>query len=422
MLWFFFGRPGVNKNNNGAGFQVLDFSIFYDGTGTGKLYYMPTTDAFRYPEESGGCQQSTDENGVNIISTRVGAKNMCANTAVTVFEITLDPDTMDRKKCFKPKQVLPGRWEGMTMFRKGDKLFFLASGQDGFGPNPVSLFQVSLESTSWLPNTDASMFPAPTGGFHCVGNPFSGSMQALNSQPTQVLPNPYLKSTPGKSQPMIYLGDNWLHGYGRGTSDFSGEEPGQGDCPRGWPHDYAPQKSCPGNSAGYVWLPFDAEDMEDAEKYRTSICAMNVWNMKNTDWKTKPCFTFNIMPTDDVASCGSSPCPVIVGSCGFAICPGFMGNSTCHDAGDSFTQAKYQGRCSPEVFLKLHGVDCRIELKNFTTGMNGNIPSGDALCKWSPLTNWGRVTPHTCTAPNTCTGHQPGSTTTWNPCMGPHNY
>lgn len=401
----FTGHPGQNAKRGGKGFEVLDFNIYNDPV-TNQLLYATTTDAYVFPAPQ---YCDTDVSPGQCDGDRAHCQ-MCANTAVVIF--TLDLPKLERGDgpaalAFTPRATLPGRWEGMTMFRKpGDEktLYFLCSGQDGFGPNPISLFSGSWSSEGPQPKEPTSgnvtgpppseySWPAPLI-FTCLGSPFSGSTSGFNSQPFQVLQNPY------SADHAIYLGDNWLHGPGQDStspgscsnpsSQPTGNtqcEPWQGDCPCNWPQSTCPGTSNPGGNAGYVWLSFPFAQLGQTNYL---LCAHSSWNMKTPPAGTETCYTFNLIPDPShtpgftaVPDYSGKPAPLITSSCGYAFCPGWPltpadnapTSACCQKLGDSITQAKYQSQCWRS---DLCGGVCK-------DTEFGNIPGGDGQCKYVPF-------------------------------------
>jgi len=283
------------------------------------------------------------------------------------------------------------------MFRKpGDKqtFYILCSGQDGWGPNPVSLFSGTLPSKGKLSNTlpnDDYKWPAPAL-FTCLGQPFSGSANAFNTQPLGVLPNPY------NAKYGIYVGDNWVHGPGKGIGKCTKPglphgneecEPWQGCCPCNFPHSSCPHTSSPYDKAGYVWLSFPWDKVGETDYL---FCAHSSWNMKSPPAESETCYTFNIFPdkygTQDfnrTSDYSGKQAPYIVSSCGFAFCPGWpmtpeqnTNASCCETLGGSFTEAKYVGACSSISRKDVCGGKCK-------ENKNGNIPGGHGGCLRKPF-------------------------------------
>lgn len=311
------------------------------------------------------------------------------------------------------------------MFRKpGDKrtLYMMCSGQDGWGPNPVSLFGGVLAEPGASGHTDAWEWPAPTV-FECLGQPHSGSGNGFNTQPFQVLQNPYSKAH------AIYLGDNWVHGPGKDTTmgncnhpsqpSASEEcEPWQGNCPCGWPGSHCPATSNPGNSAGYVFLSFPWDKLGTTDYL---ICAHDTWDMHSPPGDDETCYTFALIPEPSYTSgfetkldYEGKPVPYIPSSCGFAMCPGWplsaeanAASNCCAKLGDSLTQAKYIGICNRD---SLCGGRCK------ETDF-GNIPGGNAGCMYKPFdpSKASLIGSHDCT---TVRGGGAGSVV--DPCRGAH--
>ena len=387
----FVGRPGLNKRT-GQGFRVLDFGLFDDPI-TGKILYTATTDSYRFP---GTCCISDPPGTCNFTKT-----NMCATTALVTFDV----DLQSSPPTFTPVVTLPGRWEAPTLFRdpgdaNGSNLYMMCSGQDGFGPNPVGLFSTAFSEAEGSERHGAGPsdglatdypWPAPTL-WKCLGLPHSGSGNAFNTQPFQVLPNPY------SAEHGIYLGDNWLHGPGKrsdGECDnpawhgMSNCEPWQGNCPCNYPNNKCPGTSSPGFSAGYAWLPFTWEKLRNDPLYL--ICAHSAWNMKAPPADDATCYTFNVFPdapftpgldAHALIDYRGQHVPYVESSCGFIPCPGWpmtkaenTGNSTacCEGVGDAITQARNGGRCRAD---DLCNGACKED-------ENENIPGGHGGCTFS---------------------------------------
>lgn len=371
----FVGRPGHNTRT-GLGFRVLDFGIFTDNV-SGKVLYTATTDSYRFPKE---CCASDPPGTCNYTKT-----NMCANTALVTFEVDLE------KAIFTPIITLPGRWEAPSLFRDpGDDktLYMMCSGQDGFGPNPVGLFSAKYGKNS-MPKVEESFWPAPVL-WNCLGFPHSGSGNGFNTQPFQIITNPY------SSAHGIYLGDNWLHGPGKRTDGDCANpawhgmencEPWQGNCPCGWPRNQCPGTSSPGFTAGYVWLSFTWAKLKSDPEYL--ICATSKWNLKKPQGDDATCYTFNVFP-DSAFTPGLAPsidyrgkhAPFVESSCGFIPCPGWPktkaeneATDCCDKLGDSITQSRNAGRCrAADVCLGA----CKED-------ENSNIPGGHGGCTFSPF-------------------------------------
>lgn len=276
------------------------------------------------------------------------------------------------------------------MFRKpGDnKLYMLCSGQDGFGPNPINLFSAVLPAVTSAANSTVGGYtwPAPLA-FSCLGNPFSASANGFNTQPFQVLPNPY------DDAHAVYLGDNWLHGPGKdfsspGACSTPGQphgdqqcEPWQGNCPCGWPHGTCPGTSSPHDNAGYVMLSFSWGMLGNTDYL---LCGHGTWNMKAPPKEGGSCYTFDIFPDPEhtpgfqtLLDYEGKQVPYIVSSCGFAQCPGWPltkeeneDPDCCKKLGDALTQAKYNGVCQRDT---LCGGTCK-------ETYFGNIPGGGGQC------------------------------------------
>lgn len=332
------------------------------------------------------------------------AKNctFCADTGIVIFSV--DKTCLKRGKCtqdaFVPHATLPGRWEGMTLFRRPDDketMYLLCSGQDGWGPNPVSLFSGILPAKQQLSNSlpgDDYQWPAPPL-FTCSGQPFSGSAVAFNSQPIGVLPNPY------DSNYGVYIGDNWLHGPGKGMGKCSVKdkpglphadevcEPWQGCCPCNFPNNTCPLTSGPYDLAGYVWVSFPWEKVGNTDYL---FCAQDSWSMKSPPTADETCYTFNLFPAqygtqgfqEDTDYSGKQM-PYVVSSCGFSPPPGWpktAANNTnascCETLGASFTEAKYVGVASSQGRSDVCEGKCK-------ENQNSNIPGGHGGCLLKPF-------------------------------------
>jgi hypothetical protein len=356
--------------------MVLDFSIYFDDMTT-KLYYMAASNA--YP--------------------KVGAESEY-NTGIIVQEVTLGSSSVT----FKPVSTLPGRFEGMAMFRWQNDLYMLASAQDGFGPNPTALFLFDPSH----PGTTAAGFQPniPIGAFTCLGYPFSGSMRAFHSQPTQVLKNPFKND--GKN--FVLLADNWLHGPERkdgypapGESyGPQGVEPSQGWCPKGWPNDSCPASSRPGSAGGYVWLPFNVSELNAKSTPPATVTnlirAYPLWNIKCPPEPSSSIGTYTFETQPKLG--------YIESSCGFASC-GFEKNCDCAKLGDVFTNARSAGLCDAKAFNEHCSGSCPEDA-------NGNIPNGTGGCVFDPsvglvsTTTDLRCTKARADVYDPCTGHQSG--------------
>lgn len=412
----FVGRPGLNKQT-GQGFHVLDFGIFSD-TVTGKVLYTATTDSYRFP---GQCCEGDPPGLCNYTTTA-----FCANTALVTFDVDVEKGT------FTPVGTLPGRWEAPTLFRDpGDSstLWMMCSGQDGFGPNPVGLFSAKLGSSGVAEARDDQgdyPWPAPLI-WTCHGLPHSGSGNAFNTQPFQVLPNPY------SSAHGIYFGDNWLHGPGKQTTGSCADpgwhgmdncEPWQGNCPCNYPNNKCPGTSSPGFTAGYVWLPFTWKKLQSDPKYL--VCAHSSWNMKSPPGDDATCYTFNVFPDTpftpglvDETDYRGQHTPYIESSCGFIECPGWpktakanSENTTacCEAVGDAITQSRNGGRCRADDL-------CMGACKE---DEHSNIPGGHGGCTFSAFdpskAKMVGSDGKDCTAVRGESGHG-----TVDPCRGSHN-
>jgi len=377
----FVGRPGHNELT-GQGFRVLDFGLFYD-TVSGEVLYTATTDSYRFPGE---CCEGDAPGTCNYTKT-----NFCANTALVTFVVNLDVSPVT----FTPLTTLPGRFEAPTLFRDPEDdntLYMMASGQDGFGPNPVGLWSAPLKKDLAVVGSrvsDGWKWPAPVL-WECLGLPHSGSGNAFTTQPFQVLPNPY---SPAHG---IYFGDNWLHGPGKESSGvcsspaWHGEancEPWQGNCPCNFPNSKCPGTSSPGFTAGYVWLPFTWSKLKADPEYL--ICAQAEWDMKAPPSDADVCYTYNVFPSTPYTAglpartdYRGEPVPYVESSCGFIPCPGWPmskaeneDNTTacCEKVGDAITQGRNAGRCrAPDLCLGM----CK-------ENEHKNIPGGHGGCTFS---------------------------------------
>lgn len=389
----FHGRPGSNPNRGGRGFEVLDFNIFFDPVSK-ELLYMSTADAY-VPSPPSFCD--TDVDPAECTGSRCFN---CFNTALMMWSLDLDAlrSSQMTAASFRPRGVLPGRWEAPVLFRKpGDSrwLYLLCSGQDGFGPNPVSLFRGALgvEAPPLASGMPASDYPWPALRiFSCLGLPFSGSATALNSQPVQVLANPH------DSAHAVYMGDNWLHGPGKDYTSEACSDPSKGPpssvreceaftgtCP--CQADRCPAVSRPGAHAGYIWVSFAWERLGSTEYL---ICAGPPWNLRAPSTNTGPCYTFNVFPQvgitpgyADVADYEGKAIPFTMNNCGFQFCFGWPmtlsqnapTRECCSTMGDFLTNPKTAGNCWRET---LCGGIC-----NDTDF--GNIPGGHGGCTMKPF-------------------------------------
>mmetsp|Transcript_153943 Transcript_153943/g.279643 ORF Transcript_153943/g.279643 Transcript_153943/m.279643 type:complete len:631 (-) Transcript_153943:57-1949(-) len=393
----FAGRPGMNKQRGNQGFEVADFNIYWDED-LRQLFYATTTDShvWKHPYYC-----DTDVTHDACLSD-LDHCQQCYNTAVVVFAVNVDQMSEGRLEAdsFKPLATLPGRWEGIAMFKKpGDSthLYMFCSGQEGFGSNPVNLFSAELNADGF--NFQASLLEqssydwAAPAIFTCLGQPFSGSANAFNSQPTQILQNPY------DPKHAIYIGDNWLQGPGKDSTSaecrpdgqpqkLSNCEPWSGTCPCGWPGNNCPGTSNPGSSAGYVWLSFSYKEVGETDYL---MCADHQWNLKRPSKAGARCFTFNLLPDEkhtpgfkakqDYAGLGSYV-PFVRSSCGFVQCPGWPMTpeenedpNCCKKLGDALTSPKFLGQCRRDDV-------CLGRCKDIE---NGNIPGGDGQCKYRPF-------------------------------------
>jgi len=262
----------------------------------------------------------------------------------------------------------------------------MSSGQDGWGPNPVSLFSGVLAEQGAVGSTKDWEWPAPTI-FLCLGQPHSASANAFNTQPFQVLQSPYSKDH------AIYLGDNWVHGPGKDATTGNCNhpsappaseecEPWQGNCPCGWPTDTCPGTSQPGNKAGYVWLSFKWDQVGSTDYL---MCADSAWNLRSPP-SDRTCYTFNVVPDPSFTpgfqtalDYENKATPYVPQSCGFAMCPGWPAKAEdnadsrcCQKLGDSLTLPKFVGLCNRST---LCGGVCK-------ETDHGNIPGGHAGCRY----------------------------------------